>query len=65
MKKLGALIGDEAEVGCNSVLNPGTILGRRSLVYPSMSFGGYLEADSIAAPQPQQYRIVKRRSGTE
>ena len=65
LKKLGALIGDEAEVGCNSVLNPGTMLGRRSLVYPSMSFGGYLEADSIAAPQPQQYRIVKRRSETE
>ena len=61
LTKLGALIGDEAEVGCNSVLNPGTILGRRSLVYPSMAFGGSLEADSIVAPQPQVPRVVKRR----
>ncbi len=60
LKKLGALIGDEAEVGCNSVLNPGTILGKRSLVYPSMAFGGYLDADSIVAPQPKTHRIVKR-----
>lgn len=61
MKKLGALIGDEAEVGCNSVLNPGTVLGKRSLVYPSMAFGGFLPHDSIAAPQPQSLRIIKRR----
>lgn len=61
LKKLGALIGDGAEVGCNSVLNPGTIIGKRSLVYPSMAFGGYLEEDSIVAPQPQSPRIVKRR----
>ncbi|MCZ6675610.1 MAG: UDP-N-acetylglucosamine diphosphorylase [Verrucomicrobia bacterium] len=60
MKKLGALVGDGAEVGCNSVLNPGTILGKRSLVYPSMAFGGFLENDSIAAYK-QEVRIVKRR----
>jgi NDP-sugar pyrophosphorylase family protein len=34
LKKFGALIGDRAEVGCNAVLNPGTILGRASIVYP-------------------------------
>jgi NDP-sugar pyrophosphorylase family protein len=34
LKKFGALIGDRAEVGCNAVLNPGTILGRESIVYP-------------------------------
>ena len=34
-KKMGAILGDFVEVGCNSVLNPGTILGRRSSVYPS------------------------------
>ena len=59
--KLGAMIGSEAEVGCNSVLNPGTILGKRSLVYPSMCFGGYLEDDSIAAPKQQEIRTIKRR----
>lgn len=40
LRKFGALLGDNAEVGCNSVLNPGTILGRRSLVAPAISFGG-------------------------
>ena len=61
LRKLGALIGDEAEVGCNSVLNPGTVIGKRALVYPSMSFGGFLEADTIAAPKEQVIRKVRRR----
>jgi len=34
LKKFGALIGDLTEVGCNSVLNPGTIIGRESMIYP-------------------------------
>jgi NDP-sugar pyrophosphorylase family protein len=59
--KLGAMIGDETEVGCNAVLNPGTILGKRSLVYPCMSFGGYLDADAIAAPKQQEVRTIRRR----
>jgi len=49
LRKLGALVGDAAEVGCNSVLNPGSILGRRSLVMPTMAFRGYLKANSIAS----------------
>jgi UDP-N-acetylglucosamine diphosphorylase / glucose-1-phosphate thymidylyltransferase / UDP-N-acetylgalactosamine diphosphorylase / glucosamine-1-phosphate N-acetyltransferase / galactosamine-1-phosphate N-acetyltransferase len=61
LKKLGALVGDGAEVGCNTVLNPGTILGKRSLVYPSMSFGGTLDAETIVAPKAQENRYVKRR----
>ena len=61
LKKLGALLGDGAEVGCNTVLNPGSLLGRRSLVYPSMAFSGYLKADHIAAPPPQSPRMVRRR----
>lgn len=48
MRKLGALVGDAAEVGCNSVLNPGVILGRRALVMPSMAFRGTLGANTIA-----------------
>ena len=59
--KLGAMVGDAAEVDCNSVFNPGTILGKRSLVYPSMVFGGYLEAESIVAPQQTSHRVIKRR----
>lgn len=47
MRKLGALVGDEAEVGCNAVLNPGSILGRRSLVGPLVAFQGVLKANQL------------------
>ncbi len=40
MKKFGAIIGDEAEIGCGSVLNPGTIIGRNTTVYPLTSLRG-------------------------
>ena len=46
-KKLGALVGDEAEVGCNSVLCPGTVLGRKSQVYPTSCVRGLVEAGHI------------------
>ena len=48
LRKFGAILGDKAEVGCNSVLNPGTLLGPRALVMPSMAFSGYLPAATIA-----------------
>ena len=48
LRKFGALMGDYAEAGCNAVLNPGTILGRRSLVYPCTNWRGVLPADHIA-----------------
>ncbi len=47
LKKFGAIIGDYAEVGCNSVLNPGTIIGRNSTVYPLSMVRGYVPPDSI------------------
>jgi UDP-N-acetylglucosamine diphosphorylase / glucose-1-phosphate thymidylyltransferase / UDP-N-acetylgalactosamine diphosphorylase / glucosamine-1-phosphate N-acetyltransferase / galactosamine-1-phosphate N-acetyltransferase len=48
LRKFGAIIGDKAEVGCNAVLNPGTILGKRALVMPTTAFSGYLPAETIA-----------------
>lgn len=48
LRKLGALVGDGAEIGCNAVLNPGTVLGRRALVMPAMAFRGTLASNSIA-----------------
>jgi NDP-sugar pyrophosphorylase family protein len=48
LRKFGALIGDEAEVGCNVVINPGSIIGRRSLIYPGVCWRGILPANSIA-----------------
>lgn len=47
LKKMGAVLGDGVEVGCNSVLNPGTIIGARSSVYPLSSVRGIIAPDSI------------------
>lgn len=47
LRKFGAILGDFAEVGCNTVLNPGTILGRNSLVYPLCSVRGFVPENSI------------------
>ena len=46
-KKFGAMLGDYVEVGCNSVLNPGTVIGHHSNVYPLSSVRGYVPAESI------------------
>ena len=46
-KKVGAMLGDFVEVGCNSVLNPGTVVGRNSNVYPLSCVRGVIPADSI------------------
>ncbi len=51
LRKLGALMGDDAEAGCNAVLQPGTILGKRSAVMPTLAFGGYLPPNTLAAPE--------------
>ena len=48
LRKFGALIGDRAEIGCNAVLNPGSILGRDSLVYPNVNWRGFLPSGHIA-----------------
>lgn len=47
LKKLGAMLGDFVEVGCNSVLNPGTVVGRRSNIYPLSCVRGTVPPDSI------------------
>ena len=47
LKKFGAMLGDNVEVGCNSVLNPGTVVGRHSNIYPLSMVRGYIAADSI------------------
>lgn len=47
LKKFGAMVGDNVEVGCNSVLNPGTIIGSNSNIYPLSSVRGCVDANSI------------------
>ena len=47
LKKFGAMIGDQVEVGCNSVLNPGTVIGKNSNIYPTSMVRGCIPAGSI------------------
>ena len=47
LKKFGAMLGDHVEVGCNSVLNPGTVIGRHSNVYPTSCVRGMVPENSI------------------
>ena len=47
MKKMGAMLGDFVEIGCNSVLNPGTVIGRNSNIYPTSMVRGVIPSDSI------------------
>ena len=58
LKKFGAILGDGADIGCNSVLNPGTVIGRHTVVYPLSMVRGTVPPDSIYKKQGE---IVERR----
>ena len=58
LKKFGAMLGDCVEVGCNSVLNPGTVIGKNTNIYPLSCVRGYVPADSIYKGEKG---IVKKR----
>lgn len=60
LKKFGAIIGDRTEIGCNAVINPGALIGRDCIVYPTANFRGVLPAGSIVKLQ-QQIQITTRR----
>ena len=59
MKKVGAMLGDNVEIGCGSVLNPGTIIGRNTNVYPLSSVRGVIKPNSI---YKNQNEIVEKQS---
>ena len=63
LRKFGALVGDGAEVGCNSVLNPGSILGRGAIIYPGVNWRGFLPANNIAKNKAEVEVVVKRSRG--
>ena len=56
------MLGDFADIGCNSVLNPGTVIGKRTSVYPTSCVRGCIPADHI---YKDAEHIVKRRQGDE
>jgi NDP-sugar pyrophosphorylase family protein len=60
MLKLGALLGERSEVLCNSVLQPGTILGKNSVVLPGTVFSGYLSENTIVRSVQQLKTSLKR-----
>ncbi len=60
LRKFGAILGDRAEVGCNSVLSPGSIVGRDTVLYPGSLWRGCAPANSIVK-QHQTFEIVERR----
>jgi NDP-sugar pyrophosphorylase family protein len=60
LRKFGALLGDNTEIGCNSVLNPGSIIGRGSVIYPNTNWRGILAANMIVKNQATQEVVVRR-----
>ena len=59
LKKFGAMLGDEVEVGCGSVLNPGTVIGSHSNIYPLSSVRGFVPAHSIYKRQGEVVEKVE------
>jgi hypothetical protein len=60
LRKMGAIIGDEAQTGCHVVLNPGTLLGKGVWCYPQMNFGGYAPQASIIKPREKNVFLTTR-----
>jgi NDP-sugar pyrophosphorylase family protein len=65
LRKFGALLGDFAEVGCNSVLNPGSIIGRGAVIYPGVNWRGILPANMIAKNKAGVEVVVRRPRETK
>ena len=65
LRKFGALLGDKTDIGCNSVLNPGSIIGRGSVVYPNTNWRGVLPPQSIAKNRAAQEIVARRADRSE
>jgi len=63
LRKFGALLGDHVDIGCNCVLNPGSIIGRGSIMYPCVNWRGILPANTIVKNKAPQ-EVVMRRART-
>ena len=60
LRKFGALLGDHTDIGCNSVLNPGSVIGRGSVIYPCTNWRGILPANTIAKNKAPVEVAVRR-----
>lgn len=59
LKKFGAILGDDAKTGCNVVTNPGTILGKRTIIYPCLSVRGYIPENAVVKPK-EPYVVLRK-----
>jgi NDP-sugar pyrophosphorylase family protein len=64
LKKFGAIVGDRTEIGCNAVLNPGSVIGRDCIIYPGTNFRGVLPANSIVKIR-QTAQVLSRRQSKD
>ena len=64
LRKFGAIVGDHAEIGCNSVLSPGSVIGKNAIIYPGSQWRGALPANHIAKLR-QEFSLVERREKTD
>jgi len=60
LRKFGALLGDHTDIGCNSVLNPGSIICRGSVIYPNTNWRGIVPPNSIVKNKAAQEIIMRR-----
>ena len=63
LRKFGALLGDCSEIGCNTVLSPGSIIGRASVIYPSLAWRGILPDNMIVKNRAAQEVVARRVPG--
>ena len=60
MRQFGAIIGDRTEIGCNSVINPGSVIGRDCLIYPSVNFRGVLPHGSMVKLRQDMHQEIDK-----
>ena len=63
MEKFGALVGDRTEIGCNSVLQPGTIIGKDCVLYSNINFGGVLPASRLVKSKNELIVVAREENG--
>lgn len=63
LRKFGALLGDNTDIGCNTVLNPGSVIGRGSVIYPNTNWRGIVPANMVVKNKAAQEIVVRRVRG--
>ena len=60
LRKFGAIVGDRTEIGCNSVINPGSVIGRDCMIYPSVNFRGVSCTHGSMVKLRQELQVIER-----